>query len=85
MARRSSIRLHQGGSQMPVAALVLVLKVLRTQAIDERHDLLEVSPLMPCLEAFVDDGAEVQIPIAFERDQVLDVPQFHGLAAVAEQ
>ena len=76
---------HHRGGEMPVPALVLILEPVGAEPVDEGQHFGQVAPLVPRLQALVDDRAEVQIPVAAERNELLEVAPVHRLAAVPEQ
>ena len=79
------VGLHHRRGEVPVPALVLILEPVGAQPVDERQHFVEVAALVPRLEAFVDERAEVQVAVALERNELLEVAPVHRLAAVPEQ
>jgi hypothetical protein len=63
---------------MPVPALAFVLEAVGTQPVDERRHFIQVAPLVPRLQTLVNDRAEMQVPVAAQRNELLEVPPVGG-------
>ena len=76
---------HHRGGEVPVAPLVFILKPVGAEPADERQHRGLITMLVPRLEAFVDNRAEVEVPVPLKRNELLEVAPVHRLAAVPEQ
>ena len=81
----SCVGLHHRGGEMPVPALVFILESVGAEPVDERQHLGQVAALVPRLQALVNERAEVQVAVALERHELLEVSPLHRLPAVPEQ